>query len=390
MWKNRLFYGLLIVILGVLLFFFSNPFLLYAMIILILMACFAAGLMHGDAKAVRISLQVRSGIQRGKDLPLVFKVESRHPLRVTGIIRIQVDIFYEMLQKTERKYIELLAEGDRNSYEIPVRMEQCGDVRFSCAQIQIGDLLNLFRLKVRPFQEIYTTVYPEKMPVQMQLSRTAIGAYRDNGLVQNRKGDDPSEIFDLREYVPGDDIRSIHWKLSGKMDRLILRQASDPFHYHVALLPDIGLRQGGENISSEELNQAIAVNVAVAEQLAEQGCDFCMLIPSGSGLEICEIRTPGDVQRVISQWLGIRLQDQPGLLLQYFMMEHLDRYFSRIIIVCAGKYRQELEVLSGRVSITLICTVRGEKFVTAELSDHFREIHIPCDQEKKQEYHILC
>lgn len=390
MWKNRLFYGLLIVILGILLFFFSNPFLLYAMIILILMACFAAGLLQSDARAVRISLQVRPGIQKGKELPLVFKIESRHRLRVTGMISLQVDIFYEMLQKSERRYIELPAEGDRNSYEIPVRMEQCGDVRFSCVQIQIRDLMNLFRLKVRPFQEIYTTVYPERLPLQMQLSRTAIGAYRDNGLVQNRKGDDPSEIFDLREYVPGDDIRSIHWKLSGKMDHLILRQASDPFHYHVALLPDIGLRQGEDSISPEELNQAIAVNAAVAEQLTEQGCDFCMLIPSRGGLEICEIRTPGDVQRVIGQWLGIRLQDQQGFLLQYFMMEHLDRYFSKIIIVTAGKYRQELEALPGRVSITLICSVGGEKFITAELNDHFREIHIPCDQEKMQEYHILC
>lgn len=388
--KNRLFYSSLIIVLGILLFFFSNPFLLCAMVILVLMAFFAAVLLHGDARIMRIHLQVRSGTEKGKELPLVFQIENGRRLHVTGTIMIRMKISYEMLQKTETVEIAFPAEGNRSGYEHLFLTEQCGDIRFSCDQVQIGDVLNLFHLKIRPFQEVYTTVYPEKLPIQVQLSRTAIGAYRDNGLVQNRKGDDPSEIFDLRDYIPGDDIRSIHWKLSGKLDHLIFRQASDPFHYHVVLLPDIGLMQEGEQVPLTELNHAIAVNAAVAEQLMEQGCDFCMLIPSGTGLEICEIRSQKDVEKVIGQWLGVRLQERAGLLLQYFLMEHLDRYFSKLIIVSTGRYKQDLEVLAGRVSITLICAVSGEKFATADLSDHFREIHIPCDQDNTQEYHILC
>lgn len=53
--------------------------------------------------------------------------------------------------------------------------------------------------------------------------------------MQNRKGSDASEMFDIRDYVPGDDIRTIHWKLSGKTDELIVRQASAPSHYNIAL-----------------------------------------------------------------------------------------------------------------------------------------------------------
>ena len=52
------------------------------------------------------------------------------------------------------------------------------------------------------------------------------------------KENDQSEMYDVREYIPGDDIRSVHWKLSSKVDQLLLRQASDPTHYHVVLLPD--------------------------------------------------------------------------------------------------------------------------------------------------------
>lgn len=35
-------------------------------------------------------------------------------------------------------------------------------------------------------------------------------------------------MYQLREYRPGDDIRQIHWKLSSKLDELILKEASQP------------------------------------------------------------------------------------------------------------------------------------------------------------------
>ena len=59
-------------------------------------------------------------------------------------------------------------------------------------------------------------VYPRKVNLQVELSQMTIGAPKSEGMMQNRKGNDLSEIFDIREYVPGDDIRSIHWKLSSK------------------------------------------------------------------------------------------------------------------------------------------------------------------------------
>ena len=37
-----------------------------------------------------------------------------------------------------------------------------------------------------------------------------------------------SEIHDLREYRPGDSLHEIHWKLSAKSDKLIVREAEEP------------------------------------------------------------------------------------------------------------------------------------------------------------------
>ena len=37
----------------------------------------------------------------------------------------------------------------------------------------------------------------------------------------------PGEDYDLRDYRPGDPMRSVHWKLSSKWDELIVRERSE-------------------------------------------------------------------------------------------------------------------------------------------------------------------
>lgn len=47
-----------------------------------------------------------------------------------------------------------------------------------------------------------------------------------------KSGTDVSEVFGLREYREGDTLQSIHWKLSGKMHQLIVREFGRPVNYH--------------------------------------------------------------------------------------------------------------------------------------------------------------
>lgn len=43
-------------------------------------------------------------------------------------------------------------------------------------------------------------------------------------LFRKPPGDDPGETYDIREYRSGDSIRQIHWKLSGKLDDIMIRE----------------------------------------------------------------------------------------------------------------------------------------------------------------------
>ena len=44
----------------------------------------------------------------------------------------------------------------------------------------------------------------------------------------DRTGYDLAEVYALREYAPGDSLRQMHWKLSSKLDKLVVREPSLP------------------------------------------------------------------------------------------------------------------------------------------------------------------
>ena len=87
------------------------------------------------------------------------------------------------------------------------------------------DYLGLLPMKAPVKADARLTILPDLYP--MEADMTARPAYADDG-ASNRRGEDRSEVYQLREYRPGDDIRQIHWKLSSKLDELILKEASQP------------------------------------------------------------------------------------------------------------------------------------------------------------------
>jgi hypothetical protein len=59
-----------------------------------------------------------------------------------------------------------------------------------------------------------------------------------------KAGDDPSEVFAIREYREGDRLQRIHWKLSRKQGQLMIKEFSDPMNCSVLLLVNLCVPKG--------------------------------------------------------------------------------------------------------------------------------------------------
>jgi len=110
-----------------------------------------------------------------------------------------------------------------------VTMNYCGNVLLYVEYVRIFDYLSLFKVNgkchynssIIVMPKLYEPTYNQERIYNAYLSES-------DEYSQDKPGDDPSEIFDLREYADGDNMNRIHWKLSSKGEGLIVKEYSCP------------------------------------------------------------------------------------------------------------------------------------------------------------------
>lgn len=117
-----------------------------------------------------------------------------------------------------------------------------GVVNCRIARVKIYDMLRLFRANI-PLKKIRQDESPVLiLPDTLELSN-AISDYSDLGLDSDKfsavkPGDDPSEIFSIHEYQEGDKLSKVHWKLTAKEDKLMVKDYSLPLADSFLIITD--------------------------------------------------------------------------------------------------------------------------------------------------------
>ena len=105
-------------------------------------------------------------------------------------------------------------------------------------------------LKIREEREVNQNplvVFPRTFPIVSAIKETG----RPGGAVVLRRGRSGS-LYQFRSYFPGDDARFIHWKISAKRNKLMVREYEDEEEKRIS----VGLSNTtGEVLSKEVLNR---------------------------------------------------------------------------------------------------------------------------------------
>ena len=100
----------------------------------------------------------------------------------------------------------------------------CGRFSFSLARLVVFDWFGIAGWRRSSAFDENRVILPETFPMSVRIAERE-SPQGDDTISLNRKGDDRTEIFQLRDYAEGDSVKQIHWKLSQKYDKLIV---SDP------------------------------------------------------------------------------------------------------------------------------------------------------------------
>ena len=151
-----------------------------------------------------------------------------------------------------------------------IKSDHCGRLRVTLEKAKLYDCFGLIGIPLSCRETCHITVQPEVFETNITLLDSMGGLAESEQYSQYRPGADLTETYQLREYVPGDSPRQIHWKLSGKLDRLIVRDPGLPIVQDVLLY--------WERRAPEETPQSIdaqaEVIVSIARALLDQNVQF--------------------------------------------------------------------------------------------------------------------
>jgi uncharacterized protein (DUF58 family) len=107
--------------------------------------------------------------------------------------------------------------------------DYAGNIEINLGSFKIYDYLKLFSMRKKLKNSLKAAVLPQYYELERETaSQKRIRINESDNHSPYKSGDDPSEVFAIREYREGDRPQRIHWKLSTKVDHLMIKEFSNP------------------------------------------------------------------------------------------------------------------------------------------------------------------
>lgn len=169
----------------------------------------------------------------------------------------------------------------------------CGRLVCRGDRIQIYDYLGLFRLKLRGTRPVSVNVRPlplamKKMP---ELERELSVVW------QPKPGGGFAENHEIRLYRPGDSLNQIHWKLTAKTGKLMIREAMVPQQRGLQITMVL-------NGSPEELARKLGRFLWLGNYIVEHERQFILRAATGNGEACYSVRDAAGVLSALDDLMG--------------------------------------------------------------------------------------
>ncbi len=117
-----------------------------------------------------------------------------------------------------------------------------GMVEVKLVKVKIFDILGLTSTTKKIGSKLNISVIPETEKLAVELIQTQkVIAMEGDVYSNNFPGTDRAQIFDVRQYNEGDNIKDIHWKLSLKTDDFVVKKYSLPVCNETNLFVDFAI-----------------------------------------------------------------------------------------------------------------------------------------------------
>lgn len=234
----------------------------------------------------------------------------------------------------------------------------CGCVKVQFSSWKCNDFFHVFSVRRQAVAEGCTVIMPEKQNSDFSFFTREgfdMESFRYSG---NRPGDDPGETYDIREYQPGDSIRQIHWKLSGKLDDIMIREKSFPVDDTVLILAE-AFQAEREPRRAETVAEVLS---AIIRDFMEKKipCQVGIYDRNTGKFRQEKVRTEEDHEHILYSFLRYGSDGKTPVTVQEYLRNPGTQNYVNYIYITGDPEDKEAELLKQKGEVTVIgCGVSG-------------------------------
>jgi uncharacterized protein (DUF58 family) len=233
-----LIFQLILLFIASFIFPFIYPVALSLLTLLFFLVLTDALMLFRNAHPLKLSRHPKyERLSNGDINELEIEVESYFPFAIKLQI---IDELPVQFQLRDFKISTLMKPAERKRFMYQVRPLERGEYHFGKINAFVLSPLNLVERHYKEEQEFMMACYPSFIKLRQYELMAISNRLTDAGIKRIRKAGQSTEFEQIKEYVRGDDVRTINWKATARRTQLMVNHFIDERAQQVYCFIDMG------------------------------------------------------------------------------------------------------------------------------------------------------
>lgn len=269
--NNRFFFALIGVgILYVFAFFF--PFLMivgHVVLLLVFLAAMVDCLLLFRAKEGVLAQRILpEKLSNGDENPIKVDIRNNYSFKINTKVIDEIPFQFQKRDFLIEKQIE---SGKNTLFQYILEPKERGEYSFGALNIFVSSPLGFVSKRFTFQKDAMLPAYPSFVHLRKYELMALQNEFLLGGIKRIRKLGHTMEFEQIKEYVPGDDVRTINWKATSKTNRLMVNQFQDEKSQRIFMLIDKGRTMKMPFNGLSLLDYSINASMALSHIILKKG-----------------------------------------------------------------------------------------------------------------------
>ncbi|ATL75974.1 hypothetical protein IQ37_12555 [Chryseobacterium piperi] len=176
-------------------------------------------------------------LSNGDENPIKIDIRNNYSFKINTKIIDEIPFQFQKRDFLIRKEIE---PGRNTYFQYTLEPKERGEYHFGSLNIYVSSPIGFVSKRFRFQKDAALPSYPSFIHLRKYELMALQSEFLLGGIKKIRKLGHTMEFEQIKDYVPGDDIRTINWKATSKTNRLMVNQFQDEKSQRIFMLIDTG------------------------------------------------------------------------------------------------------------------------------------------------------